>query len=474
MTRCASTFSVCALSAFVPWSAARAEVRTVGPGKDFSAPCAAFAAAADGDTIAIDAAGAYAGDVCAITRSGLTIVGMGGRAHIDAGGKSAQGKAIWVVQGSDTTVEHIELSGCVVPDKNGAGIRQEGRNLTVRDCFFHHNENGILTGADSQSVILIESSEFADNGAGDGYSHNMYVGEVKRFTLRGSYSHGARSGHLVKSRALQNDILYNRLSDEGPSSYELDLPQGGPSVVLGNVFYKSAAAENGAFISYGRESKRNVGSALWLASNTFFHSRASATFVAVAPDLGSVTLRNNIFGGPGTVCDLPHAVQDGNLRGDGDLFVDAAGFDFHLRDGSAAVDQGAVAGTGGAASLSPECQYAHPAHAVVRNVVGRLDQGAFELGTASLVACGGAAAVDLPDAGVTPVSDASAPVELARDDSSGRPEVPVSEAPDSASTSAPKPGDGCRAAAASSGAAESAVLSLLVCAALFWQRRRRG
>lgn len=91
--------------------AAHADVRSVGPGKTHAAPCAAFAAAADGDVIEIDAAGSYVGDVCTIARSRLTIRGVGGRAHIEAGGKSAAGKAIWVVQGSDTVLEDIELSG---------------------------------------------------------------------------------------------------------------------------------------------------------------------------------------------------------------------------------------------------------------------------------------------------------------------------------------------------------------------------
>ena len=36
----------------------------VGPGQTFSKPCQAFAVAAPGDTILIDAAGIYTGDVC--------------------------------------------------------------------------------------------------------------------------------------------------------------------------------------------------------------------------------------------------------------------------------------------------------------------------------------------------------------------------------------------------------------------------
>ena len=83
---------------------------------------------------------------------------------------------------------------------------------------------------------MIDSSEFAHNGHGDGYSHNMYIGAVRTFTLRYSYSHDANVGHLVKSRAATNYILYNRLTEQtGTGSYELDLPNGGLSYVIGNV-----------------------------------------------------------------------------------------------------------------------------------------------------------------------------------------------------------------------------------------------
>jgi hypothetical protein len=90
-----------------------------------------------------------------------------------------------VIAGSDTTIENVELSGAKVPDQNGAAIRQEGANLTLRDCYIHDNEDGILTGAGATSEILIERCEFASNGFGDGFSHNMYIGKVKKFTPAG-------------------------------------------------------------------------------------------------------------------------------------------------------------------------------------------------------------------------------------------------------------------------------------------------
>ena len=367
-----------------------AATRTVGPGKTYDKPCAAFAAAADGDTVEIDASGSYGGDVCAFKKNNLTIKGVGGRAKIDAAGKNAGGKGTWVIQGNDTTIENVELSGSAVADKNGAGIRQEGNNLTLKKMFFHDNENGILGGGDATSSVVIEDSEFARNGNGDGYSHNMYIAEVKSFTLRGSYSHHAKIGHLVKSRALENLILYNRLTDEtGTASYEIDLPQGGKSFVIGNIIQQSSSTDNPSLISFARESKRNPDSALFVVNNTFFNARGSGTFITVAGDLGTpVVLRNNIFAGPGTVCDQASAIKDANFIGDA-MFVDGAGFDFHLKAGSPALDKGVAAGTGSGRPLEALCQYVHPTRAVVRKAMGTTDQGGFELGGETTTPCGG-------------------------------------------------------------------------------------
>jgi hypothetical protein len=89
--------------------------------------------AKDGNVIEIDA-GDYVGDTATWKQNNLIIRGAGGKAHLDANGHNEAGKATWVIQGNNTTLENIEFSGATVPDKNGAGIRQEGSNLTVRFC----------------------------------------------------------------------------------------------------------------------------------------------------------------------------------------------------------------------------------------------------------------------------------------------------------------------------------------------------
>ena len=163
----------------------------------------------DGDTVLIDA-GVYTGNVHVWTKNNLLLRGTGRMAHLKANGASAQDKAIWVGQGSNTTVEYIEFSGCTVPDDNGAGIRQEGAGLTIRNCYFHDNQQGILAGNNPNSDILIEYSHFARNSAGDGLTHNIYINKVRTFTLQYSYVHDASVGHNVKSRAEVNHIYYNQ------------------------------------------------------------------------------------------------------------------------------------------------------------------------------------------------------------------------------------------------------------------------
>ncbi|PUA79919.1 right-handed parallel beta-helix repeat-containing protein [Nocardioides currus] len=368
----ASTIAAATLTTAPP---AQAAPRTwhVGPTRALTAPSEAAAAANDGDTVLIDAA-TYRGDVATWTQKGLTLRGVGGRAHLEADGQSAQGKAIWVIAGDDTTVDRIEFSGATVPDQNGAGIRQEGAGLTVTRSWFHHNQDGILTGENAASDIVIRRSRFFRNGAGDGYSHNLYVGAVRSLTVTGSWLWGADVGHELKSRAARNTIVGNRISDaDATASYSIDLPNGGRSLIAGNLIIQGAGSENPALVSYGAEGLTNGSSELWVVNNTFVNRRTSGTFVTAA-DGTRAHLRNNLLVGTGDLTDRPSTDAKANRRVDLTGFVDPERDDFRVRSDSPAVDRGASVPR----RWRAEWEYVHPARQAPRTTNGRVDLGAYE------------------------------------------------------------------------------------------------
>lgn len=355
-------------------------VRKVGPKQKYRTPCAAIAAAKDGDTIEIDAAGSYSGDVCGFRLNHITLRGVNGRARIEAGGAIAQGKGIWVIGGDDVTVENIEFSGAKCASKNGSGIRAEGGSLTIRNCVFRNNEDGILTNGNPAGRLLIEYSEFDHNGFGDGYSHNMYIGRIAEFTLRSSWSHDAVAGHLVKFRAAVSRILYNRLTSEtAATSYELDLPDGGEALVLGNVIAQSSGSTNTGIMTFAVEGVRSAAQpgGLVVAHNTFVNRKpARATFITVGGPQASAAIRNNVFSGPGTITNHAAAVLEGNVTMEDTGFVNTAGWDFRLAERAPAVNAGAAL----PAAQQPQLQYRHPACAERRETLGAPDAGAFERG----------------------------------------------------------------------------------------------
>ncbi|MDB5047545.1 MAG: hypothetical protein JWO30_616 [Fibrobacteres bacterium] len=361
-------------------SLSSARVLEVGPGKAYTLPSQAALAAKDGDTVAFSPV-VFTGDAATWSASNLVLRGTAAYAHLKAQGVNAGGKGTWVIKGNNTVLENLEFSEASVPDQNGAGIRQEGDNLTVRNCFFHDNENGILAGDAANSDILIERTEFARNGFGDGYTHNMYINHVKSFTLRYCYSHHAKVGHNIKTRALRNFILCNRSLDgtDGTGSYELDLPNGGYTVIAGNVFQQGAATENPTLVSYGEEGLTNTGSAVQIINNTFVNDRPSGgTFIVLAAATPSARVMNNLFVGPGTLISGFIPDSSANLATQSPGFLDRAGFDYRLAAASPAIDKGADPGRLDGMALLPDMQFLPPGQVLPRPVKGPPDIGAFE------------------------------------------------------------------------------------------------
>ena len=374
------TFRIALILLLLCAAASQAATRKVGPHERYHRPCEAVAEARDGDQILIDAAGTYDGDVCVITKNRLTLRGVNGRPRLNAAGKSAEGKGIWVIRGNATLVENIEFTGARVVDHNGAGIRQEGLDLTVRNCYFHNNEAGILTGASGR--VVVEFCEFAENGHGDGQSHNIYVNHANVFIMRFCYSHNSIGGQIEKSRAATNYILFNRLTDEGGSNYQVDLPNGGLSYVIGNVIQKSATSTNhSAILCYLVEGSTplNPEKRLFVVNNTFVNDGIPDFRFIWLYSPTTALIQNNIFTGPGVITNQAATSLVSNFSGD-PHFRQAVAHDYHLLPDSPAIGAGSPPGEGTGFDLTPGYEYVHPACGRVLGPIANLDIGAFQSG----------------------------------------------------------------------------------------------
>lgn len=310
-----------ALGLMLPsWALGETRIHRVGPGERFCCLQDAIHAASSGDTVEIHP-GEYRGHVAVVDVPQLTIRGLGAGAVIHADGQHAEGKAMLVVRG-DVMVENVEFRGARVPVGNGAGIRFERGRLAVRRCRFFDNEMGILTANDSNMVLDVSDCEFGDAPHHEGMLHHLlYVGTIGAFTARGSRFSGGWRGHLLKSRALHNRVLNNRLDDRpsGEASYEVEFPNGGHNIVMGNVIAQSARTQNPDLLSMGAEARDGMTGSLVLENNTFINAASpNARFVQVWTErlAGEVQVRmvNNRFVGPGQLHLPPLWDGGGNQR----------------------------------------------------------------------------------------------------------------------------------------------------------------
>ena len=378
-----STMLLVALFVWIPVAAADnllpGELVRVGPNRTVRTIAAAAKLVPDGGVVEVDA-GEYRGDVAVWVNKNVKVRAIGGRVRLDAAGAAAEGKGIWVVRGGKIEIDGFDFVNAAVPDRNGAGIRLDKGHLVVRNSTFMRNENGILTGGDQAGVVEIENCEFGHNGFGDGKSHNIYVGAIARLSVTGSYFHHANVGHLLKSRAAENHIFYNRLTDEtgGKASYELEFPNGGAAYVVGNVIQQSSTTENPYIISYGAEGVRWPVNALYLINNTIVDNRPhNGVFLRVRQGLGAVTAVNNLLIGQGKLDAAGPGDYRNNFNVDWDEFVFAAREDYHLLPAlklrSSGIEPPAVAG----ADLRVAKEYVHPRS--LRDVkLKELTPGAFQ------------------------------------------------------------------------------------------------
>jgi hypothetical protein len=231
---------------------ATARTLDVGPGQTFASPSEAAAAAGDGDTVAI-APGSYFD--CAMWRAnGLTITATGPDVLITD--KACAGKAAFVIQGTGVTIRGLSFMRIRVPDGNGAGIRVEGRDLTVEDSRFVNNEVAILAGGEAGGSLRISGCTFTANGAGT-QDHKLFAvlaGPLDLLLVSHSVFVDAGGGGHIASSAVRTELIGNRLSDPGGRmTGPLVSVNGGALLLDGNTFDLAAGAADrpGAVLVFG-------------------------------------------------------------------------------------------------------------------------------------------------------------------------------------------------------------------------------
>jgi hypothetical protein len=244
---------------------------------------------------------------------------------------------------------------------------------------------GILTANRSDMLLEVINSEFGDAPRTDGDLHHLlYVGAIDKFTLRGSRFSNGYLGHLVKSRARENHVLYNMLVDGagGKASYELEFPNGGIAYVIGNTIGQSAGTDNPKMVSFGAEGGRWPENSLYMAHNTLINDFYGGSFVHVWSDklAGNVEvwLLNNLAIGSGDFIRPAQGRFDGNrLIGRSEL-IDYGGIPLRLTVSSPLRGTVRPPGEANGVDLLPTAEFVFPVGSKPLRVGSRIAPGAFQ------------------------------------------------------------------------------------------------
>ena len=240
------------LAAALLAGSAQAATLQVGPGRAFDRPSAAARAAQDGDSIAIDPGEYY--DCAVWTANRLTIAGTGPGVLITD--TTCQGKALFITRGEDITIHNLGFARARVPDRNGAGIRAEGRNLTVESSRFTNNETGLLDAGQPGSTLRIIDCDFTANGGRDSTTPSpaLLVSGGTALLVERSRFADSRGGAHILSAAGRTELHDTSIEDGEPGVRDALVVLYGGSLLMENTTLRRGTNEarvNAAVHAYG-------------------------------------------------------------------------------------------------------------------------------------------------------------------------------------------------------------------------------
>jgi hypothetical protein len=91
-------------------------------------------------------------------------------------------------------------------------------------------------------------------------------------------------------------------NEEGQASREIDLPNGGMSIIMGNLIQQGPNSQNSNIVGYGMEGMSDsTDNHLYVLYNTILNEKQAGSFVQVNSATQVVRLTNNILAGRGSV-----------------------------------------------------------------------------------------------------------------------------------------------------------------------------
>ena len=220
-----------------------------------------------------------------------------------------RGRGCWQLSGATgVEIDSIVFENCRNASANASGIRYyNGSNVTIRDCLFKDNDNG-LTGGSQSSTALVEFSEFDANGnaSAGAPTHNIYI-YGGTYTMRYSYLHDpvqAQNFHVRATQALiESSWIAHGASYEGDLMTSDDFTGAGPYVqnmiFRGNVVVEGNPQNHGQIIAvYNDTGAQNLTMNVQVINNTVVAAAPQGALVHLSNADGtkmSAVMTNNVL-----------------------------------------------------------------------------------------------------------------------------------------------------------------------------------